>query len=290
MHHGAKKPALPYTNPDRRHGSAVTGGRAVTDDVIADLTAEGDEVDRLVAGLEPPRWTTPTPAPGWTIAHQVAHLAAVFRMAATAAADPPAFAAMTARPSDDFDANVRNDLAPYLAEPPDVLLRRWRDERAAAEKALAAVPPGQLVPWLVRPLPAPVLAAAGMMELFGHGQDIADALQVRREHTDRLRHLVAFAVRTWDFGYLARGLAVPDVSLRFELAAPSGRLWEFGPADGAERVRGPAVDFCLLVTRRRHRDDLALTATGAHADRWLDIAQAYRGPAGPGRSPGQFAQ
>lgn len=39
----------------------------------------------------------------------------------------------------------------------------------------------------------------------------------------------------------------------------------------------------------RHRADLTLTATGAEADRWLDQAQAFRGPAGPGRRPGQFA-
>jgi hypothetical protein len=43
------------------------------------------------------------------------------------------------------------------------------------------------------------------------------------------------------------------------------------------------------VTRRRHRDDLAVTASGAEADHWLDIAQAYRGSPGEGRRPGQFA-
>jgi uncharacterized protein (TIGR03084 family) len=96
-------------------------------------------------------------------------------------------------------------------------------------------------------------------------------------------------VRTWDFGYQARGLTVPDKEFRFELTAVSGELWVFGPADAAQRITGPAVDFCLLVTRRRHRADLSLAAVGAEADRWLDIAQAYRGPAGPGRLPGQFA-
>lgn len=258
-------------------------------DVIADLTVEGDEIDRLLAGLDPAGWSTPTPAEGWTVAHQVAHLAATFRMAGLAAADPETFAALLSRLSDDFEANVRAALAPYLADPPDVLFERWRSERAAAEKAIAAVPAGQLVPWLVRPLPAPVLAAAGMMELFGHGQDIFDALGVRRRPTGRLWHLVAFAVRVWDFGYLARGMTPPDVRLRFEITAPSGALWQFGPEDSTERVTGPALDFCLLVTRRRHRADLKLTASGAHADSWLDIAQAYRGPAGPGRAPGQFA-
>ncbi|NDZ83877.1 wyosine base formation domain-containing protein, partial [Streptomyces sp. SID10853] len=31
------------------------------------------------------------------------------------------------------------------------------------------------------------------------------------------------------------------------------------------------------------RDDLALRATGADADRWLGIAQAFAGPPGAGR-------
>jgi uncharacterized protein (TIGR03084 family) len=259
-------------------------------DVFADLTAEGDQVDRLLADLPPAGWERATPAPGWTVAHQVAHLAATFRAAGLAAVKPHAFTSMAARLSDDFDANVRAALAEYLADPPPVLLARWRQERAAATAALATVPPGQLVPWLVRPLPAPVLAAAGMMELFGHGQDIADALGVRPERTDRIRHVVTFAVRTWDFGYLARGLTPPEEEFRFELTAPSGAIWWYGPAGSAQRVTGPAVDFCLLTTRRRHRDDLSVTATGAAAGAWLDIAQAYRGPAGPGRSPGQFAQ
>ncbi|GIF72131.1 TIGR03084 family metal-binding protein [Asanoa siamensis] len=257
--------------------------------VISDLVAEGDEIDDLVSDLEPAAWATPTPSPGWTVAHQIAHLAATFRLAALSASDPERFRALLGQLSPDFNTNVDRALAEYLAEPPAVLLERWRTERATAEKALGALPLDQLVPWLVRPLPVAVLASAGMMELFGHGQDVADALRVRRTRTDRIGHLVGFAVRTWDFGYLARGLEVPEVAFRWEITAPSGRVWEFGPPDATERVTGPAEDFCLLVTRRRHPADLAVTATGPEATRWLTIAQAYRGPAGDGRKPGQFA-
>jgi uncharacterized protein (TIGR03084 family) len=135
-----------------------------------------------------------------------------------------------------------------------------------------------------------VLAAAGIMELFGHGQDVRDALGVERVYTDRIGHLAWFATRVWDFGYQARGLTPPDVQFRYELTAPSGARWDFGPADAAQRIEGPAADFCLLVTRRRHRDDLAVKASGEDAEAWLDLAQAYRGPAGPGRRPGQFAR
>ncbi|HEV2450812.1 MAG TPA: TIGR03084 family metal-binding protein [Streptosporangiaceae bacterium] len=256
--------------------------------VYADLAAEGEAADKLVADLRPELWALPTPAPGWTIAHQIAHLASVARLAQAAAADPEAFKAQASRATADFDAAVQALLQPYLALPSRELLARWRSDRTAATAALAALPPDQLVPWLARPLPAGILASAGIMELFAHGQDIADALKIRRDYTDRIRHLAAFGVRVWDFGYLFRGQTPPDVAFRFELTAPSGERWEFGPADSEQRITGPAVDFCLLVTRRRHRDDLALTASGAEADHWMDIAQAYRGSPGPGRSPGQF--
>lgn len=258
--------------------------------VISDLAAEGEWVDQLISSLSASQWELATPAPGWTIKHQVAHLASIFSLAATAVSNPAAFIALANQLSDDFDANVAAALAGYLAAPTDALLTRWRAELTGAEQALAAFPPDGLVPWLVRPLPPTVLAAAGMMELFGHGQDIADTLGVQPQRTDRIRRLADFAVRTWDFGYLARGLTPPPVQFRYELTAPSGAVWEFGPADAEQLISGPAADFCLLVTRRRHRDDLALTASGPDADHWLDIAQAYRGTPGAGRVPGQFGR
>ena len=257
------------------------------------LAADAAEVDRLVADLSPQQWSTPTPAPGWSIAHQIGHLAFVCRIAGLAAAQPEAFTALAAQVGSGpgaFDAVVNAVLGEYVALEPAALLERWRAERDASVAALAAAPADGLVPWLVNPLPPAVLARAGMLELFAHGQDVADALGVHRTHTDRLRHVVAFAVRTRDFGYLARGLTPPDGEFRFELVAPSGATWEFGPADAAQRVTGDAVDLCLLVSRRRHPADLQLKAVGELAEQWLELAQAYRGPAGPGRVPGQFTR
>lgn len=256
--------------------------------VVADLTADAEEVDQLVANLDAEWWDAATPAPGWTVANQIAHLAFIFRIAGMSAADPAGFSAMASSLQGGFDAAVNAALADYAGDPPEVLLSRWRAERDAGIKALAAVPADQLVPWLVNPLPPAVLAGAGMMELFGHGQDIADTLGVPRHRTDRLAHLVDFAVRVRNFGYEARGRTPPTEEFRFEITSPSGALWSFGPEAAQQRVLGSAEDFCLLVTRRRHRADLDLRAEGVHADAWLDIAQAYRGPAGPGRTPGEF--
>ncbi|WP_394618806.1 TIGR03084 family metal-binding protein [Lentzea sp. JNUCC 0626] len=257
--------------------------------VFLALKAEGEEVDRMVSSLSEQQWSLPTPAPGWTIAHQIAHLASTARMAGLAASDPAAFAGLVAGIGSDFDAAVEGALAPFLSLGPRKLLERWRAERQAAGGALSTVPAGQLVPWLVNPLPAPVLAAGGMMELFAHGQDIADALGVRREPTARLQHLCGFGFHTMTFGYLARGLTPPETPFRFELTGPSGEVWTFGPEDASQRISGPALDFCLLVARRRHHSDLAVVAEGDEARGWLEIAQAYRGPAGVGREAGQFS-
>lgn len=257
--------------------------------VYDDLAADADEVEATVADLSEAEWATGTPAPGWTVKHQIAHLTFVFQLAALAATDPAAFAAHTADAKRDFQGAVDAALAQYLKLPTDALLARWRELRDTAVKALTAVDQSATVPWLVNPLPPSVLAAAGMLELFGHGQDIADALGRTRVRTDRIGHLAWFGVRTRDFGYLAHGLTPPTEEFRVELTGPSGVAWNFGPAEATQRVTGPAVDFALLVSRRRHRDDLALTAEGGEADRWLDIAQAYRGPAGAGRRPGMSA-
>jgi uncharacterized protein (TIGR03084 family) len=133
------------------------------------------------------------------------------------------------------------------------------------------------------------MATARLMETWAHGQDVHDALGVPREPSDRLRHVAHIGVRTRDFAYLVRDLPVPSEQFRVELTAPSGEVWTWGPADAANRVRGPALDFCLLVTQRVHRSDTALVADGADAEQWLGIAQAFAGPPGPGRPAGARA-
>ncbi|MDX6282470.1 MAG: hypothetical protein QOH03_3541, partial [Kribbellaceae bacterium] len=106
--------------------------------------------------------------------------------------------------------------------------------------------------------------------------------------SNRLKHVAHLAVRTRDFAYLLHGRTAPDTEIRVELTGPDGDVWSWGPEDAEQRVTGPALDFCLLATQRRHRDDLAVVAEGADADEWLGIAQAFAGSPGKGRKPGQF--
>jgi hypothetical protein len=61
------------------------------------------------------------------------------------------------------------------------------------------------------------------------------------------------------------------------LTLPSGAPWASGDPGAVDRIEGPALDFCLLVTQRRLADDLALRMTGDAAIEWMSLAQAFAG-------------
>ncbi|GAA5066907.1 TIGR03084 family metal-binding protein [Streptomyces similanensis] len=250
-----------------------------------DLRAESEELDRLVAGLSAERWRAATPAPGWSVAHQIAHLAWTDRSAFLAVTDPEQFRALVEKALAAPDSFVDQGAEEGAALAPEELLDRWRAGRAALDGALRAAAPGARFPWYGPPMSAASVATGRLMETWAHGQDVADALGAVRAPSDRLRHVVRIGVRARDFAFAVRGLPAPGEEFRVEVVAPSGAVWTYGPEDAAQRVAGPALDFCLLVTQRAHRADLAVRADGADADRWLDIAQAFAGPPGAGRPP-----
>ena len=253
--------------------------------LLADLVAESASADTLVARLPEEQWATPTPAPGWTIAHQVAHLAWTDRQAALAATDEEAFADTLKQAQANPTGFVDLAAEAWSRQEPAQLLNEWRRGRTDLAQALANVPSGQKLPWFGPPMAPASMATARIMETWAHGLDVADALGVEPLPTDRLRHIVRLGVRTRDFAFGVHGLPTPFEEFRVELRSPSGQLWTYGPEDADDRVTGSAFDFCLLVTQRAHRADLGLRAEGPDADRWLDVAQAFAGPPGSGRPP-----
>ena len=251
--------------------------------VLADLQAESQELDDLVAGLPDGAWATPTPAEGWTIAHQIGHLAWTDEAAILAISDPVAFQEAMHGGLAVLATYVDDAATERAARPPAEMLRGWRDGRTALTEALLGVAPGDRIVWFGPPMTATSMATARLMETWAHAGDVGDALGVRRVPTSRLRHIAHLGVRTRDFAFFVNGRTPPTEPVRVELTAPDGSLWAWGPPDAAQSVRGSALDFCLLVTQRGNRGDLALEADGADANAWLDIAQAFAGPPGAGR-------
>ena len=251
--------------------------------MVADLRAESADLDALVAELPPDGWATPTPAQGWTIGHQIAHLLWTDRVSLTSVTDEAGFADILAtaahNPAGFVDAGAEE-----LAQlPPAQLLADWRTTRGALHDELLTVTEGRKLPWFGPPMSAPSMATARLMETWAHGLDVADALGVTRSPTPRLRSIAHIGVRTRDFAYAVNGLTPPAEPFHVKLSAPDGSSWTWGPEDAAQRVTGSAEHFCMLVTQRRPHARLDVVAHGADAEKWLTIAQAFAGPPGPGR-------
>ena len=134
--------------------------------ILEDLAAEGADLDRLVADLSAEKWATPTPAAGWTVAHQIAHLAWTDDAALASATDSARFAdiarAALANPGFVDEAAARG------VHTPDLLVR-WRRGRADLAAALAAVEPGRKLDWFGPPMSAASMATARVMETWAHG-------------------------------------------------------------------------------------------------------------------------
>jgi uncharacterized protein (TIGR03084 family) len=253
-------------------------------EVLSDLRDESADVDRLVADLAPATWDAPTPAAGWTIRHQIAHLAWTDRASTLAITDPDAFMESLATALESPESYVDRGTEAMLAAP-EVLLPRWRAGRESLAAALEGVPAGAKIPWYGTAMSPVSMTTARIMETWAHGGDVADALGVARVPTARLRHIAHLGYRTMAWSFQVHDRPAPEAPVHVRLDAPDGSLWTFGPKDAADRVTGSALDFCRLVTQRANRADLSLEATGPVAAEWLDVAQCFAGPPGAGRDP-----
>ena len=250
-----------------------------------DLEAEHAALDALVADLEASRWDTPTPAQGWTIRDQIAHLACSDVAARLAAADAAGWACEIALSREERE---RRQLETARRRSPGELLAWWRESRRAMLAALRSLDRSARLPWYGPPMSALTFTSARLEETWGHGQDVADALGIRRPDTDRLRHIAHLGVLTRAYSFTNQGRRAPSADVRVELTSPGGEKWVWGAETADNRVTGSARGFCLVVTRRRHVADTDLVAEGPVAREWLEIAQAFAGPPGAGRRPGQF--
>jgi uncharacterized protein (TIGR03084 family) len=254
--------------------------------IEADLRAEHAQLEELVVPLGHLQWNEPTPAAGWAVRDQISHLAFFDDAAALALEDPEAFIPVSEAASEALAAGgdpMREHLERGRSMTPEELLGWWRRARARLLAAAGVADAQARVPWFGPPMGARSFLSARVMETWAHGQDIADTFHVERPATERLRHIAHLGVGARAFSYALRSMDLPDEPVRVELEAPTGGTWEWGPPGAASSVTGPAIDFCLVVTRRRHRSATRLWIRGDAASEWIDIAQAFAGPPGPER-------
>jgi uncharacterized protein (TIGR03084 family) len=256
--------------------------------VLDDLVAEQQSLDDIVSRLEPEQWQLPTPSPGWTVADQIGHLAYFDANAALAVVDPDAFQDEMMRLLSSGGSGDDMTLGRYRAMSPDELLAAWRTNRDTLRAAGATLTNDTRIAWYGPSMGAKSFLTARLMEAWAHGQDIVDAVGATRQPTDRLRHIAQLGFITRGWTYVNRALDVPSTPVRVELTSPSGDTWSFGPdatRPATESIVGPALDFCLVTTQRRHVDDTALVVTGSSARDWMEKAQLFAGPPSDGPPP-----
>ena len=255
--------------------------------ICEDLRTEHEELDAALTDLDEEQWMIKTPSPGWNIKDQMRHLAYFDDRAALAASNPDAFGKHLEEVMSDMTAfvNMLDDVGKTMPLPE--LMDWWRKERKIMLDAFAACGRKDRLPWYGPPMSALSHATARLMETWVHGQDIFDALKLKRTNTDRLRNIAHLGVTTFGWSYKNRGMEPPQVPVRVELTAPSGDVWTWGQEDAADKVSGPAEDFCLIVAQRRHVDDTRIETVGEAARDWMLKAQCFAGPPTDGPPPGE---
>jgi uncharacterized protein (TIGR03084 family) len=262
------------------------GSSSELDALRSDLVAEQEALDEVVAHLRDEQWRRATPSPGWSVADQIGHLTYFDHSAAAAILDPDAFrAGVSELVAGAVEGNVDEfTLGAFRSLAPSEQLTAWREGRTKLASAAATLRDETRVPWYGPSMGAKSFLSARLMEVWAHGTDVVDALGASRLATTRLRHIaqLGFITRAWS--YRVRGEEPPTGDVRLELESPDGELWTWGAPDAEDTIRGPAEDFCLVVTQRRHVDDTALE-TGELGYHWLVRAQAFAGAASTGPQP-----
>ena len=254
--------------------------------ICAELQDELAALDSIVSSLDEAGWNTPTPAPDWMVRDQISHIGSTDRVAAIAAGEPERFQAEVV--NQERGERSARMLKAGRAMSGAELLQWWREGRETMIAVFRRLDPKARIPWFGPAMSAVSFATARLMETWAHGQDIVDALGVERTATERLRHVAHIGVRARPFSYRIHDKEPPADDVRVELTSPAGALWTWGDEAAQNRVRGAALDFCLVVTQRRHVADTSLQVEGPVAHEWLSVAQAFAGPPGGGRQPGQF--
>lgn len=258
-------------------------------EITADLLSEYRALADLCESLTPDQWRQRTDFHGWTPWDEIAHLLFFDETALQSATDPQRFEVdretltRELATGEKISSITRRRFGHLDGQ---ALLALWRQRHEALVAALATMDPKARLLWYGPTMSARSFATARLMETWAHGQDIWDMLGRERAPGPGLRHITHLGVTTYGWTFVNRKLPVPQPVPYVELAAPDGDRWTWGVSSDQHFVRGPALDFALLVTQRRHRADTRLQWAGEPAEQWTLLAQCFAGEPANGPAPG----
>lgn len=245
-------------------------------DTLEALEAEQRDLEALLRGLRESDWTRPTPAAGWDVRDQVAHLADTEELAHDTATGGARQINAEVQRYSSGDAFTLAGCIRGRAMSPAEVLGWWTGAARRNRAALGALDPDTRVPWGLG-MGLRAFGAARLMEHWAHGLDIRAALDRPAADTRRLHHIAWIGARALPYALsVAQVEAPPGRTLRIDLIDPDGAPWSFGPEDATDRIEGPMGEWCRLAVQRIARSDAkALRSHGSLADLALDNARAF---------------
>ena len=123
---------------------------------------------------------------------------------------------------------------------------------------------------------ARAFVTARLMETWAHGLDVHAAVGSQPDDTPRLAHVAWIATRAIPYAFTVAGTEPPSAPIRVELTLPDGAPWSAGPPDAADRITGPAAQYCRVFVQRLRVDDAPdVVAEGDAATAVLAVARAF---------------
>ena len=246
-----------------------------------DFRTESDYLNRILQPINPSYFKSPTQFKQWTIDTVLQHL-----HYGNIAAD------LSLRNQNAFDS-LLNDIQRAKIEGKSMvehtretlgnptgtsLLRTWHEFCSEMAGYFHSSDPKIRVKWFGPEMSVLSSITARLMETWSHSQSIYDMLGHNRENYDYIKNIVILGNNTFQWTFTNREEPVPAAKPFLQLSGPSGIQWKFNEDSETERIKGPAIDFCQVVTQTRNVKDTKLEINGQTATRWMNIAQCFAGP------------
>jgi uncharacterized protein (TIGR03084 family) len=249
------------------------------DPVVEALAGQQAETASLVDGLTDADSEIATRCVGWSVNDVLLHLAQSDEMAVASLTGRISAAAPDSTGGFGGGTSVDESVAAMVDRerglPFEVVSDRWTTAATGLVTILSDMDLSSRVPWVAGDLSARTLATTRLAETWIHTGDIAEALGVDLEPTDRLRLIARLAWRTLPYAFALSGLTMSG-PVAFRLVGPSGQPWEFLPDEPAvTTIRGSAVDLCAVAARRLDPATTTLSGEGPDVGDVLALVRTY---------------
>jgi uncharacterized protein (TIGR03084 family) len=226
--------------------------------IFDDLEAEEENLEAILDALGHDQWTSPSGAPGWSVADVVLHLAQSEEAVIASAL------AGTTTQWNDRQVGTLDDVMGRMVTSDrtdaGAVFDRWQSARRSALQLLRDADGSKPLAWAAAPLRPATLATTRLAEHWAHGLDITGPLGIAFPDTARLHHVAWLGHRSLPYGFSLLGEEPRDVYC--ELVGPEGEHWTYGSPETPTAIRGTAAAFCRVGAQRLAPERSGLAASG----------------------------